>query len=121
MEDSKAASPPIFVWEPRDLTIFASVEAACGYLEAEYFREGIPAFDSAGRRLLFGTAKVPVKAFGKVLWNRVVTALVECESEPTHADDLRAILIDALHLPGATSMTLPELVEAAEADFGLTS
>jgi hypothetical protein len=116
------AVPPIFVWDSNDLTVFESVEAACGYLEPENTISGRqPAFDSVGRLLVFGPDRVPVRAFGVVLWSRRRMALIESEPRPTHAEELRTILVAALGPAEWASSPLVDLVEAAQGRFGVVA
>lgn len=82
--------PPIIVNESGDADIFDSVEQAEGYLEAVDVNDGrYEAYDSEGRKLLLTATSDAVK-------------IQEGEVEPTHADELRTILINFLVNMGDT-------------------
>jgi hypothetical protein len=44
--------PPIFAWEPNDLCMFLSLDAAESYLESWVEEAGIRVYDSEGKRLV---------------------------------------------------------------------
>ena len=116
-----ALRPPIIVWEPRNIELFASIERACEYLEPPDVNAGTPtAYDSEGRRLTLQVVEVPVRAFGRALWHVRRVRVVDCQREPLDAHELRTILATALGVGPADTRPLAELVTAAQERFGTT-
>jgi hypothetical protein len=98
--------PPIFVWEPNDLLVFASVEAAERFVEPPDADAGV-VYDAEGRLLAFET-------------DSRRTSLLERESAPTHQGELRRAIAEALLAVGTEvdgSAPLEQLVAEALARF----
>ncbi len=104
--------PPIFLWEPNDLTVFESTQTAERFVEGD---TGGEIFDSEGRRLRF-------EVVGEQRRHPYVTlTLREDENEPTHQAVLREVLGQALRETDpedVSGLALEELVEKAAARFG---
>jgi hypothetical protein len=107
--------PPIFIWDPNDLTVFSSVEEAGSWLEpVDVDGGGLAAYDSEGRLLRLFWTKESVRR-GKQ------PVLIEAaEDDPIHSAELERILrtyLSALGVPGdeLNKMRLPELKRSAVA------
>jgi hypothetical protein len=81
--------PPIFVWEPNDLSVFATVDAAERYIEP-YDVDVYEVYDAEGRKLRFETR------VGERLMKEQDVVLVGAEQTPTHQEQLRHALVTAL-------------------------
>ena len=82
------ASGSIFVTADEPLLVFESLKRAVAYLEWQDVEDGIyRGFDGDGRLVKFGSEAIPKSWLGE---KRTVA---EVESDPTHADELRVILI----------------------------
>jgi hypothetical protein len=100
--------PPIFHWEPNELIAFDSVESAVSATEPYDVNDGV-VYDADGRLLAFD-----LEGPGR-RWEKDVV-LRECESEPTHAQDLRAVITQAADTVGTKldqSASLEQLVRDA--------
>jgi hypothetical protein len=114
--------PPIFVYEPRDLDVFDSVEAAEQYLEPiDVQHNRFVAYDSESRLLALSVMTKPTRPniFDILLYRPSViehVVIKEAESEPSHQDQLRQILAAYLSIFGENSdwlegASLEELVD----------
>ncbi len=113
--------PPLFFWEPRDLTVFRSVDEAESYLEAVDVRSGDVGrgYDALGRKLEVSVEEREKRSvLGRTKLELVRIALSDDRSE--HADELREILVTYLEAcgakdPGASneSATLEQLIGLA--------
>jgi hypothetical protein len=121
---------PIFVYEPRDLCVFASVEEAEQHLEPIDVRhDRFIAYDSEGRLLSLSVMTNPTRLgiFDILLSRKSVieyVAINEAESKPTHEDQLRNILVAYLSLFGESTdwlkdASLDKLVERSFERYGM--
>jgi hypothetical protein len=107
------------VWEPRDLVAFPTIDEACSYVEPEDI-EAVIGFDGEGRKFRFGEAELPIAAFGGRLGSRRGVSVVSGDVEPSHADELKNILLMVLSEAGhAVDDATPfqELVQQAAEIF----
>src|SRR5882724_6039596 len=95
LTSAKGLQSPVFVWEPRDLTAFDSLEEACKYVEHEDV-DASTGYDARGQKFRFGLAMKPVSAFGFTLWHRRAVRAIFAEDDATHEAELRSILADSL-------------------------
>jgi Type II secretion system (T2SS), protein G len=116
--------PPIFIWDPGDLTICVSVEEALREVEAVDVAGGLyTAYDADGRLLALTAIGVRRGAFGGIDQSKAVMKLQAAEEDPTHQPELEAILREYLAQGGAvgkadnTSANLPELIVRALARY----
>ena len=105
--------PPIFVWEPNDLSVFATVEAAQRYIEP-YDTDVYEVYDADGRKLRFETRGT--EGFMK----EPDVVLVEAEETPRHQEQLRGVLVSALGKSISGSEPLEVLVSEAALRFDTT-
>lgn len=104
--------PPIFLWEPNELLVWASVEAAESGIEPYDVNVGV-VYDAEGRLLAF-----ELDGRGRLWEKRVV--LRERESEPTHQKELRTAIVQASLASGIEldpSAPLGELTQGAWTRF----
>jgi len=114
----KPLEPPIFIWDPNDLSAFESAEAAGKYLEAVDVETGVykAAYDAQGRLLKLLTVKND-----RPLMGGKVVRVEAAEEEPTHGADLDEILRKFITVVGGYSeewlstRTRTQLVETAAA------
>jgi hypothetical protein len=102
--------PPIFAWEPNDLSAFATVDAAQRYVEP-YDVDVYEVYDAEGRKLRFET-----RGEERFMKQQDVV-LVEVEETPTHRQRLRHILVTALGTSISGSEPLDVLVREAALRF----
>lgn len=109
--------PPIFVWEPGDLSIFGSVASACNHLEATDVRQNLySAYDHSGRKLTLEVAKGSRRYW--LFTIPVELVVMRRASAMENAEELRELLITFLTRVGEDparlrSRTLSELADSA--------
>jgi len=111
--------PPIFVWEPRDLVVFPTIDDACRYVEPEDVGR-VVGFDSAGTKFHFGPAAIPVTAFGKKLGTRRGVSVDWAQVSPSREAELKEVLQIALTEVGRTfnsEASLQDLIGTANEVF----
>ena len=108
--DACDVRPPIFVWVPSDLRVFATADAAQRYVEP-YDVDEYEVYDAEARKLHFET----VGDWGFMKEPDVF--LVASEDAPTHQEQLRRVLVAALG-HSAPGSELPQLVRQAALRFG---
>lgn len=103
------AIPPIFIWEPGDLAILASVAGVSSHLEPLDVKDATyTAYDSQGRRLRLGVDKVRRRVLGfSVFVERVVVH--DVEESPEYRQELHEILVKFLGRLGEKTSTLDSL------------
>lgn len=119
---SRDLRPPLFLWEPNDLAVFATVEDICGYIEI-YDVNAFVGYDCEGRKFRLGVKTNPTIFLGLTMNRRQRVTIAEVEAKPRSADELKAILVQVLHTLGHRiddAMTLPELIDKAVLALGIT-
>jgi len=88
----KQPKPPIFIWEPNDLSAFESQEAAEKSLETVDVEDGVytAAYDAQGLLLRFRVIERTRRLLGTVSGGKFT--IEPAEEHPTHMADLEAIL-----------------------------
>lgn len=88
----KPLKPPIFVWEPNDLSAYESPEAAEKHLEAVDVEDGVyaAAYDAQGLLLKFRIIEPTKRGAFSVSGGRFT--IEPAEEHPTHMTDLETIL-----------------------------
>lgn len=121
-------TPPIFVIEGRDISIYTAAENALNDLEAIDIKNGAyVVYDSEGRLLQLGADKKRVPIFGGLLKTDVEqVVLKEIKESPAHKEELRSSLIDLLRAKNISEELLQkvsfgELVQMAIEKYGLTA
>ena len=112
---STQLNPPIFVWEPRDLVAFSTIDEACHYVEPEDV-ERVIGFDSAGTRFHFAVAPTPIRVSGRNLWARkgvVVDPTQMSRSNETELKDILCTALTAARRPIDNAAPLQELIRLA--------
>jgi hypothetical protein len=113
--------PPIFVVAADGLLAFESPTRAEGWVESIDVEDGeyLDVFDSEGRLLAFEVERPTVrhKSLGLESVELTPVRLVEKESQPTHAENLKSALLGALARVGQPGehahATMEDLVEEA--------
>lgn len=115
--------PPILVAEGNDLAVHPSVESAQREVESPDV-DDYQVFDSMGRKLRFLGKTEPTGRWIKSVAVEPVHLVAE-EQNPTHQDELRALIIRCLAAVGEASnelegLSLEELVRETRQRFAVT-
>jgi hypothetical protein len=118
--------PPIFLWEPNDLLVFNSAEAAEGWIEWQDVDEGT-VYDSEGRLLQLFLVEDPRNEAiesSRFSWFRIrhppSVKIRKMEDEPTHQAELREAILQAfaaINEPLSDGLDFDELCARASTAF----